>query len=107
MPFLTPPWRSFPSLTSHTEAASASTCCNFSFATLEIASCHPGAANFALTEQRQSDAWRWAICSCDGIVLYGGSESSQSGAKKTSEDALRREEPAEEPELAWGGDFTD
>ncbi len=92
MSFLLPAWRSFPTLTSNSEAASASGCCEFSFATLEIACCRPGAANFALTEQRQTDIWRWAICSTAGQVLRSGCEPTQAGAKRISEAALEREE---------------
>ena len=91
MPFLVPPWRSFRTLNLDNEAASASVCCNFSFATLEVACCHPGMANFALTEQSQIDAWRWAICSTEGMILRAGSESTQTGAKRVAEEALRLE----------------
>jgi hypothetical protein len=79
-------------LDSYNEAASASACCSFSFATLEIACCHPGTASFALTEKRQIDAWRWAICSTQGLILRTGSEPTQTGAKKVAEEALRLEE---------------
>jgi len=89
---LAPSWRSFRTLGSNSEAASASVCCSFSFATLEVACCHPGTASFALTEQRLSDAWRWAICSTEGLVLLAGSEPTQTGAKKVAEEALQREE---------------
>src|SRR5438067_1073370 len=91
MPFLIPPWRSFRTLSSSHEAASASVCCGFSFATLEIASSDPGIANFALTEQQQAGAWRWAVCSPWGAILQAGSESSQSGAKRVAEAALQRD----------------
>jgi hypothetical protein len=92
MSFLIPPWRSFGTLTSNAEAACASVCCGFSFATLEIASCHPGAASFALTERRQSDDWRWALCSTTGLILHAGSEPTQTSAKSVAEEALRIEE---------------
>lgn len=91
MSFLVPPWRSFRTLTSNDEATSASACCNFSFMTLEVACCHPGTASFALTEQRQTDAWRWAICSTQGSILHAGSEPTQTGAKRVAEEALRLE----------------
>jgi hypothetical protein len=92
MPNLLPLWRSFRTLDSDNEAASASACCDFSFATLEVACGNPGAASFALTEKRQIDAWRWAICSNQGLVLHAGCESTQTGAKKVAEEALRLEE---------------
>lgn len=88
---LIPAWRPFRSLESNIEAASASICCGFSFATLEVASCDPGTANFALTEQRQAGAWRWAVCSLRGSILQAGSEPTQIGAKKVAEVALQLE----------------
>ena len=91
MPYLIPPWRSFVTLASDNESVLASVCCNFSFATLEVACCHPGKASFALTEQKQSDAWRWAICSTEGLVLHTGCEPTQTGAKRVAEEALRLE----------------
>ena len=93
MSYLIPPWRSFRTLDSNYEAACASVCCSFSFATLEIACCHPGTASFALTEQRQIDAWRWAICSTTGLVLRAGCEPTQTSAKSIAQEALRLEEP--------------
>ncbi|MDO8543617.1 MAG: hypothetical protein Q7S40_24510 [Opitutaceae bacterium] len=92
MPHLIPPWRPFTTLDSNNESACASACCGFSFATLEVASSHPGTANFALTEQRQAGAWRWAICSPRGSILQAGCESTQTGAKKVAEEALELEE---------------
>ena len=89
MPTLIPSWRSFRALESSHEAASASACCGFSFATLEVASSEPGRTNFALTEQRQAGAWRWAICSPWGSILQAGCESTQSGAKRVAEAALQ------------------
>jgi len=70
----------------------ASGCCNFSFETLEVACCQPGKAKFALTEQRQTDAWRWAICSTEGMILHTGCEPTQRDAKKVAEEALLMEE---------------
>ena len=92
MSFLIPPWRSFRNLSANTEAAAASVCCSFSFATLEVACACPGTANFALTEKRETDAWRWAICSTEGLVLQAGCESTQTGAKRVAEVALQLEE---------------
>jgi hypothetical protein len=92
MSLLAPPWRSFLTLGPNHEAASASVCCNFSFATLEVACCHPGKASFALTEQRQTDVWRWAICSTQGLILHAGCEPTQTGAKRVAGEALRLEE---------------
>ncbi len=92
MPFLIPPWRAFSALSSHSEAVSASACCNFSFATLEVACCQPGLARFALTEQTQTDAWRWAICSTEGLILRAGSEPSQTAAKRIAEEVLQLQE---------------
>jgi hypothetical protein len=92
MPYLIPLWRSFRTLDSNSEAASASACCNYSFATLEVACCQPDTAIFALTEQMQIDAWRWAICGDNGLILHAGSEPTQTGAKRVAEEALRLEE---------------
>jgi len=92
MSSLIPPWRSFLTLSSNSEAATASVCCNFSFATLEVACCHPGTASFALTERKQTDVWRWAICSTQGVILHAGCEPTQTGAKRVAEEALRLEE---------------
>ena len=87
-----PLWRSFLTLDSSCEATSASVCCNFSFATLEVACCHPGRTSFALTERKQADVWRWAICSPDGTVLHTGCEATQTGAKRVAEKTLQLEE---------------
>jgi pyrroline-5-carboxylate reductase len=92
MPSAVPPWRSFLALPSNNEAASASVCCHFSFATLEVACCHPGTASFALTEQRHPDVWRWAICSTQGLTLQAGCEPTQADAKRVAEEALQMEE---------------
>jgi hypothetical protein len=92
MSYLIPLWRSFRTLDSNSEAACVSVCCSYSFATLEVACCQPGNAVFALTEQRQIDVWRWAICSNNGLILHAGSEPTQTGAKKVAEAALRLEE---------------
>ena len=92
MPFLTPSWRSFRTLTSNSEAASASACCNYSLATLEVACCHPGEASFAVSERSQTDVWRWAICNTEGLITHDGCESSQASAKRVAEDMLRLEE---------------
>ena len=93
MDYVSPLWRSFRSLDSNNEAACVSACCSFSYSTLEIASCHPGTASFALTERQQCDAWRWAICSTEGQVLHTGCEPTQTGAKRVAEEALRLQEP--------------
>jgi hypothetical protein len=79
-------------LSSNAESVSASVCCNFSFATLEVAGGHPGTASFALTEQKQADAWRWAVCNTGGLILHSGCEATQLGAKRVAEEALRLEE---------------
>ena len=92
MSTLTPLWRSFRTLDSDNEAASASACCSFSFATLEVACGNPGVASFALTEKMQINAWRWAICSTQGLILHAGSEPTQTGAKRVAEEALGLEE---------------
>lgn len=87
-----PLWRSFRTLSSHTASDSASVCCNFSFATLEVACGQPGKSSFALTEQKQADAWRWAVCSTGGLILHSGCEATQDGAKRVAEESLRLEE---------------
>jgi hypothetical protein len=94
MPHLVPIWRSFAALPSNNEALTASVCCSYSFETLQIACSSPGLANFALTEQRQINMWRWAICSTRGLILLAGCESTQTGAKTAAEEALQMEEAA-------------
>ena len=86
-----PPWHSFSTLALNNEAVCASACCKFSFATLEVAGCLPGMASFALTEKRQMDVWRWAICSLEGVILQTGCEPTQTGAKKVAEKALQQQ----------------
>ena len=92
MSYMIPLWHSFSTLDSNSEASYASVCCSYSFATLEVAFCHPGTAIFALTEQRQIDAWRWAICSTTGLILHAGCEPTQTEAKRVAEEALRLQE---------------
>jgi hypothetical protein len=100
--FVIPPWRSFLTLTSSSGATSASVCCHFSFATLEVACCHPGTGSFALTEQRRINDWRWAICSTEGLILNTGCERTQTGAKRVAEEALRLEEDHAPAEIKRG-----
>ena len=104
MSFLIPSWRSFRTLSSNSEAASASACCSYSLATLEIACCHPGAASFAVTERSEADVWRWAICNIEGLITHDGCESSQRSAKRTAEDMLRLEETQNTPTQAAEAD---
>jgi len=88
MPFTIPIWRSFQTLASSTEAASVSVCCNYSLGTLEVACGNPGVANFALTEQKHADSWRWAIFNTDGSLLSTGCEPTRAQAHSVAEQAL-------------------
>jgi hypothetical protein len=86
-----PIWRSFQTLASNSEAASVSACCNYSLGTLEV-SCHrPGVANFALTEQKHFDSWRWATFNTDGSLLSTGCEPTRVQAQQVAEVALRQD----------------
>jgi hypothetical protein len=90
MPLTTsvPIWRSFQSLASSAEAASVSICCNYSLATLDVTCRDPGVANFAVTEQKHADSWRWAVFNTDGSILNTGCERSREQAHVTAERAL-------------------
>jgi len=85
------PWRPFLTLTPTSGAAAASVCCHYSFATLEVACDHPGEESFALTERRQGDDWRWAVCNTKCLILRTGCEATQTEAKRVAEEALRLE----------------
>jgi hypothetical protein len=91
-PLPAPFWRPFRNLPSESEAITASACCDFSLATLEVACAHPGSAAFALTEQKHLDVWRWAVCGTDGLILHTGCEPSQTAAKRVAERELRLNE---------------
>lgn len=88
MPLALPVWRSFQSLDSSSEAACLSACCNYSLATLDVTCRDPGVANFALTEQKHADRWRWAIFNTDGSILSTGWEVTREKAHSTAEQAL-------------------
>ena len=89
MPITIPVWRSFQTIASNTEAASVSACCNYSLGTLEVSCCDPGVASFALTEQKHSNSWRWAIFNMDGSILGTGCEPTQARARTVAELALQ------------------
>lgn len=84
---LVPNWRCFLTVPSGAEASSFAESCLFSLATLEV-DCDPDTKSFALTEQEQPGAWRWAIVSDHGVVLHDGCECTQQAAKKTASAAL-------------------
>lgn len=83
-------WRSFQDIPSDAEASCVSSSCLYSLATLEVA-CDPAVSNFALTERRQPDLWRWAIVSSDGVLVAEGWESTQAIAKRVAVTALEHE----------------
>jgi hypothetical protein len=87
LPSSTPAWRCFENLTPGPEAASAAASCSFSLATLEIATV-PEYPNFALTERRQPEIWRWAIIGQQGFVLEEGLEATQQEAKDAASAAF-------------------
>lgn len=87
LPTSLPLWRCFRSLSSDSEAASVSKYCVFSLSTLEI-TCDPGTECFALVEQEQAEAWRWAVMDDAGVLLEGGQESTRVDAKSIAMDAL-------------------
>ena len=65
-----------------------SVCCNYSLSTLDV-TCHsPGVANFAVTEQKHADSWRWAIFNTDGSILGTGCETTRDLAHSVAEQAL-------------------
>lgn len=88
MPFVLPVWRSFQSLASSPEAAAVSVCCNYSLGTLDVTCRNPGVANFAVTEKKNSNSWRWAIFDTDGSILGTGCEPTQALAHTVAERAL-------------------
>jgi len=81
-------WRSFQSLASSPEAAAVSVCCNYSLGTLDVTCRDPGVANFAVTEQKHADSWRWTVFNTDGSILETGCESTQAQAHIVAERAL-------------------
>ncbi len=81
-------WRSFQSLAPSHEAAAVSVRCNYSLGTLDV-TCHsPGVANFAVTEQKHANSWRWATFDTDGSILGTGCEPTQALAHMVAERAL-------------------
>jgi hypothetical protein len=83
----TPTWRCFENITPGPEAASAASSCAFSLSTLEVATL-PEFPNFALTERKQPEIWRWAIIGAKGFVLEEGFEPSQLEAKDAASAAF-------------------
>lgn len=82
-----PGWRSFRCL-SPTEAAFLAERRPYSRpSTLEV-TCRPGMTNFALIEQMQSGAWRWAICCSEGVIRDEGWELALADAKKVAVETL-------------------
>ena len=92
MSFLAQPWRFFSTLAANNEATFAAVCRKFSFATLKVAGCQPGTADFARNAQRPTDVWRKAICGTRGLIHHTGCGPSQVRAKRIAEEALRLEE---------------
>ncbi|HEY4989703.1 MAG TPA: hypothetical protein VII09_07850 [Opitutaceae bacterium] len=87
IPSPTPAWRRFENITPGPEAASAAASCSFSLSTLEIATV-PEFPNFALTERKHPEVWRWAIIGQQGFVLEEGLEATQQGAKDAASAAF-------------------
>ena len=44
--------------------------------------------NFAVTEQKHADSWRWAVFNTDGSILSTGCEPTQAQAHAVAERAL-------------------
>lgn len=88
MLLLAPTWRSFVEIPADAEAAFASSASSFSLTTLEVASV-PGSTDFALTERRLPDSWRWAVVSAEGSIVDEGWEPTQEDAKRSAVDALQ------------------
>ncbi len=80
-------WRPFDEVPSGVEAALVAASCNFSLATLEMASLHD-CAGFAITERQQPEVWRWAVIGKDGSILEEGCEGTQADAKRAAAEAL-------------------
>jgi hypothetical protein len=55
---------------------------------LDVTCREPGVANFAVTEQKHADSWRWAIFNTDGSILATGCEPSRVQAHSVAERAL-------------------
>jgi hypothetical protein len=55
---------------------------------LDVTCREPGVANFAVTEQKHADSWRWAIFNTDGSILATGCEPSRAEAHSVAERAL-------------------
>jgi len=85
---LIPIWRAFSTIDSDAEAASISTYCFFSLATLEVARSSE-TASIAVTERERPEVWRWAIVSTGGTILDDGRESTQEAAKTVAAEALQ------------------
>ena len=89
MSLLHPHWRCFQAVVSAAEASAFAECCLYSLATLEVeVDSDPATRSFALTEQEQPGAWRWAIISARGVVLHNGCEPTQLDAKRVAVTAL-------------------
>ena len=56
--------------------------------TLDVTCRNPGVANFAVTEKKNSNSWRWAIFDTDGSILGTGCEPTQALAHTVAERAL-------------------
>jgi len=81
-------WRPFENISCGSEAASAAASCAFSLSTLEVAS-STEAPNFALTERKQPEVWRWAVIGAGGSLLEEGCEPTQADAKRSAAEALK------------------
>jgi hypothetical protein len=84
---IAPYWCTFENVPSGPRAVSAAASCAFSLSTLEIAFA-PDFANFAVTERKQPEIWRWAIIGDGGRILEEGFEASQEDAKAAASNAL-------------------
>ncbi len=78
-----PGWRSFRWLSPNEAAFLAERRLYSQPSTLEV-TCMPGMTNFALTEQMQSGAWRWAICCSECVIRDEGWELALADAKKAA-----------------------
>ena len=80
-------WCVFSHIPSPAEAALVSKSCLFSLATLEVYQC-PETQNFAMIEQVEPGAWRWAVLTKDGLLLEHGQQSAPESARQAAEEFL-------------------
>ncbi len=82
-------WRSLCDLSSAAEAAFLSARCRYSLETTEVL-CSPPETNWALTEQKRSGVWRWAIYGSPHAPMAEGLSPTQTEAKLAASAAIQQ-----------------